>query len=128
MCRKAIFASIAIALGLLVLSHTRAGNKIFGLAELAWSKIGIKFNKAVPIDWEISRIDNEITKLDKDIKRHFDTLAEESVKSERMKKDVEVARTNLKDRLQVLEIMKRDLKANTQKIMYNDREYTRSQV
>jgi chromosome segregation ATPase len=129
MCRKAIFTSIAIALGLLVLSQTRVGSKVFGLAELAWNKIGIKVNKSVPIEWEIGRIDNEIAKLEKDIRKHFDVLAEEKVKVKNMQKEVELVRTNLKDRLRALEVMRTDLSDKTQKVIfYNDKEYTRSQV
>jgi len=128
MCKKAIFTSAAIALGLLVLSQTRVGNKVCGLAELAWGKIGSSMNKAVPIDVEISLIENEIRKLEGDVKKNFDALAQEMVAADSMKKEVETVRANLKDRLQALEIMRRDLKSNTQKIIYGEREYTRSQV
>jgi len=128
MCKKAIFTSAAVALALLVLSQTRVGNKMFGLAELAWNKIGSSMNKAVPIDVEISLIENEIRKLEGDVRKNFDNLAQEMVAAEAMKKEVDVVRANLKDREKALAMMRRDLKSDAQTITYDDREFTRAQL
>jgi len=127
MCKKAVFTTVAVALALLVLGQTRAGYKLFGLAELAWNKIGINANKSVPLDWEIARIENEITKIERDIKKNFDALAQEFVSTENLKKDVELVRANLKDREQPLKEMRRKLETDAQHISFANRDYNRSQ-
>jgi len=128
MCKKAIFTSAAVALGLLVLSQTRFGHKVTGLAELAWNKVSNCVSRSVPLDVEINLIENEIGKMDRDVKKNFDSLAQEMVAYEEMKKEVDLVRTNLQKRMQVLERMRRDLKNESAKIVYDNREVSRSQL
>jgi chromosome segregation ATPase len=128
MCKKAIFTVAAIALGLLVLGQTRLGHKVFGLAELAWSKIGCKVNNSVPLDWEISRIEKEIAKLEKEKAKHFDKLAQEVVAVEKMKRDVGNVRAELEKQKANLVQMRQDLNAKTEHIVYNGHAFPRSRV
>jgi len=128
MCKKAIFTTVAVALGLFVLSYTKFGYKMCGLAELAWNKAGTSVTKSVPLDWEISRIENEVTKLERDIKKNFDALAQEMVATENLKKNVETARTNLTTNEVKLKDMRVALDSKTQKISFDNRNYTKPEL
>jgi peptidoglycan hydrolase CwlO-like protein len=118
MCKKLGIASVALLAGLLVVTQTKVGQKIYGLGELAVNKLFCGANKQVPLDWEIDRIGAEVDKLDKDIAKNWDTLAAELVVVEKLKKDTEELRTNLNGRLAALERMNRDLKNGETEVVY----------
>jgi peptidoglycan hydrolase CwlO-like protein len=128
MCKKLGIASAALLVGLLVVTQTRVGQKLYGLGELAVGKVFNGASKQVPLDWDIDRIANEVDKLDKDIARNWDTLAPEMVVVENLKKELEELRTNLTDRLEALNRMNHDLKSGDTEVVYLGQKYQVSQL
>jgi DNA repair exonuclease SbcCD ATPase subunit len=128
MLKKLGIASAALLVGLLVVTQTRVGQKLYGLGELAVNKLFTCADKSIPLDVEIDRIASEVDKLDKDIVRSFDTLAVELRDVEKLKKDVEDLRTNLSGRLTALDRMNRDLKKGDTEIVYQGQTYPASRI
>lgn len=90
MCKKLCVTTLAVVIGLGLLSQTKVGRHIFSLGGLTWNKVANTVGDSVPLDVEIARINHEIDNLTSDISRSLNVLAQQRV-------DVEMLKTKVAD-------------------------------
>jgi chromosome segregation ATPase len=79
MCKKLCVTTLAVVIGLGLLSQTKVGRHIFSLGGLTWNKVSNAVGDSVPLDVEIARINHEIDNLSTDISKSLDILAKQKV-------------------------------------------------
>jgi hypothetical protein len=117
MLKKMFVASVAVAVGLFVLSHTRMAS----YGGTAWNKIRETTKNQVPVEFEIERIKHEIAQLTPDIKKNLSILASEIVAVEELKDQVTLAKTNLTKQRESVRLMKDALKDGTELVSWSGR-------
>jgi len=90
MCKKLCVTTLAVVIGLGLLSQTKVGRHLFSLGGLTWTKVANTVGDSVPLDVEIDRINHEINNLNSDISRSLNVLAQQKV-------DVEMLKTKVTD-------------------------------
>ena len=98
-------ASAAVCLGLLHLAG------LTSYTATAWNNVSKKVKGQVPIEFEIERLRHEVAQLVPDMKKNFNTIAEEMVAVENLQKDVTTTQANLKVQKQNLLTKTEDLKS-----------------
>jgi DNA repair exonuclease SbcCD ATPase subunit len=128
MWKKLGIVALIVVAGALLLGKTKAGQKVSSLAGLYWDKAGCCIDNSVSPEVEIQRLKRELSKRDKKIGDAISQLAAEDVKVKRTKKEIEVARANLKSQLEKIQVMKEDLKSGEQFIKYGENKYPAERV
>jgi chromosome segregation ATPase len=77
MCKKLCVTTLAVVIGLGLLSQTKVGRHIFSLGGLTWNNVSSAVGDSVPLDVEIARIGQEIENLNSDINHSYDILAKQ---------------------------------------------------
>jgi len=97
---KVGLGALAVVTGLVValLGFTKAG----GLAEVAWNKLGLAANQAVPIGVELDRLDLQVKNITDDIKFSTSALIKEEVATDRLREEVKDTKATLDKRLEEL--------------------------
>jgi len=97
---KVGLGALAVVTGLVValLGFTKAG----GLAEVAWNKLGLAANQAVPIGVELDRLDLQVKNITEDIKSSTSALIKEEVATDRLREEVKDTKATLDKRLEEL--------------------------
>lgn len=124
MCKKLFFAAVIAAVGLVVLGNTRVGS----YGGTAFKKIKQATQGQVPIEFEIERLQHELTQLVPDMKRNLNAVAEEIVQVQNLKDDLDKSRTALGEQKNRVFAMKESLKKGDQKISLGDRVYSAGRV
>jgi chromosome segregation ATPase len=106
MFKKLAIASLAVLAGLMIWHKTSVGSYL----NCAWKKAKATATNAVPLEWEIDRLREEVSNLVPDMKKQLSSIAEEKVAIDRLGKEIAVARTNLKDQEENIKTMRADLK------------------
>jgi chromosome segregation ATPase len=115
-------ASVAVCLGLLHLAG------LTSYTATAWSNVSKKVKGQVPIEFEIERLRHEVAQLVPDMKKHFNTIAEEMVAVENLQKEVTTTQANLKVQKQNILTMTKDLESGNRYIKYDGREYSAERI
>jgi peptidoglycan hydrolase CwlO-like protein len=115
-------ASVAVCLGLLHLAG------LTSYTATAWSNVSKKMRGQVPIEFEIERLRHEVAQLVPDMKKHFNTIAEEMVAVENLQKEVTTTQANLKVQKQNILTMTKDLESGNRYIKYDGREYSAERI
>jgi len=128
MLKKLGLTALVAVIGLGLISYTKAGRKAGSLVEYAWTKVVGKADQAVPLEWEIDRLGNEIEKLKGDISGSYKQLAKEIVEVDRISKDIKGTEKALTSRLDELKVMKKDLDSGATVLVYGGREFKADRV
>jgi peptidoglycan hydrolase CwlO-like protein len=115
-------ASAAVCLGLLHLAG------LTSYTATAWSNVSKKVKGQVPIEFEIERLRHEVAQLVPDMKKHFNTIAEEMVAVENLQKEVAVTQANLKSQKQNIITMTDDLASGNRFISYGGKSYPAEKI
>lgn len=115
-------ASAAVCLGLLHFAG------LTSYTATAWSNVSKKVKGQVPIEFEIERLRHEVAQLVPDMKKHFNTIAEEMVAVENLQKEVTTTQANLKVQKQNLLTMTEDLKSGDRYIKYDGKSYPAERI
>lgn len=124
MLRKIAFATLAVAAGLFVLSHTRLAS----YGGTAWKKVRESTKKQVPLEFEIDRIRHEVTQLVPDMQKNLSVLAEEIVAVQNLREDIDRTRVSLNNQKERIHAMKEELKRGSERVSYDGRSYSAHRV
>jgi chromosome segregation ATPase len=124
MLKKLLIAAVAVVVGLAVVHSTRLGSYF----RLNWHKATAWAQKQVPLETEVERLREEVSRLGRDSKTHFNAIAEEMVGVEKLEADVGRSRAGLEKLERSIQTMRTDLKAGDEFITYGDTKYSRKQV
>jgi len=124
MFRKIGFAIIVVAGGLFLLSNTR----IASYGGTAFKKVRQATQKQVPVEFEIERLQHELSQLIPDMKKSLTGVAEEIVAVENLKEDIDRVRVAQNDRKRNIFAMKEQLKNNTERVTLNNRTVSANRV
>jgi DNA repair exonuclease SbcCD ATPase subunit len=124
--KKVAFWTIAVAAGLLVagLAFPRLGSHIC----TAWNKVTHRLDNAVPADWEIARLHDELAKIEGDIKKAFGPIADQAVAVQNLQKDIKDGQARLDAQKQRIRTLRESLDQGTEKIVLGENKYTADQV
>ena len=75
MFKKIAIASVVVVAGLVLLAKTNLGS----YAHTAWKKAKIGVSEQVPLEFEIERVRDEVSKLTPDMDKNFNAIAHEMV-------------------------------------------------
>jgi chromosome segregation ATPase len=128
MCKKIGIATVAVVLGLALLGFTKAGHKLFSHCELAFTKAGVGVNNMVDLDWEIDRINQEISKLTDDVRKNFSVVASEEVAIERTRREVASIKTNLEKQKEGILLMKAKLESGADTVSIAGHDFPAARV
>jgi chromosome segregation ATPase len=115
-------ASVAVCLGLLHFAG------LTSYTATAWNNVSKKVKGQVPIEFEIERLRHEVAQLVPDMKKNFNTIAEEMVAVENLQKEVTTTQANLKVQKQNLLSMTEDLKSGDRYIKYAGQSYPAERI
>jgi len=123
---KVGLGALAVVTGLAValLGVTKFG----GLAQLAWDKLGVAVNEAVPLEVEIPRIAKEIDNLSLDIKTSTSAVIKEEVATDRLRDEVKETKATLEKRLDDLTKLKAALDSGASEIKIGTRNFSADTV
>ena len=124
MLKKIGFAALAVVAGLFILNSTHLG----AYAKTAWHKAKKTAKGQVPLEFQLDTARHEIAQLIPDMRKHIDSVAQETQAVRRLRESIEVTKTNLSAQKQRIFTMKEDLKKDSAKIFYNDRFYSADRV
>jgi len=124
MCKKIGILSLAVLAGVIVWNKTSMGS----YAKFAWHKVRGEVKNQMPLEWEIDRLRGEVTNLIPDMKRQFSKVAEEEVAIEKLRKEIEVARANLKERQEEICQMRQDVRLGKEYISYMSVKYSTEKI
>jgi hypothetical protein len=94
MCKKAVVFGFLALGALLVYKKTPVGSYINTLVSNGQRTV----KKMVPRQFEIDRVENEIEKLEGEVKALLGPIAEKQALADRLEREITTARANLKDR------------------------------
>jgi len=130
--KKFALRAVAVVVGLIVLNLAlRSVSPTLDLGShlcTALSKISRHAKDQVPLDWEIDRVRDEVSKIDNDISRARGPLARQLYEVEELKKDIGDHRARLDQEKKTLLTMKADVESGNQYIVYGDTRYPASRI
>jgi chromosome segregation ATPase len=91
MLKKLLIAVVAVAVGLTVVKSTKLGS----LMRVKWNDATAWCNKQIPVETEITRLRDEISRLGNDSKTHYSVIAEEMVKLDNLKREISEGESKL---------------------------------
>ncbi len=125
MLKKLLIAVVAVAVGLTVVKSTKVGS----LMRVKWNEAAAWCNKQIPVETEIARLRDEISRLGNDTKGHCQVIAEEMVAVDNLKREIGEAEAKLEKQKKKVTAM-RDALADggTQKVLLGEETFPRVRV
>jgi len=124
MCKKlALTAAILVGVAA-VLTFTRVGS----YSRTIWTEIKTSAQEQVPVEFEIKRLKEEVSKLIPDLRKNLSVVAEQMASVERLEKDIATRQANLDRNKAVLLKMAADLETSEISFIYEGKVYNRDQV
>jgi len=120
MVKKIVIVSLAVVAGLFLLSKTHLGS----YCSTAWHKVSQSVGSAVPMEFEIERIRNEIAQLDPEMRSQIKAIADEIVAVENLKKDVGDLRVSVSNQKDGLLALRKEVTSGTKTVSFKGREMT----
>jgi len=124
MMKKVGAVILGVVAAMWVLNCTRVGSYTC----TAWKQLREEASKQVSVEFELKRLKNEVAQLEPDINKNRSIVAEEIVAVEKLREDVDGARTKLVKQKDEMRRIVAELKSGTEKIVYNGREFSADRV
>jgi len=124
MCKKIGFAIAVVAGGLFLLSNTR----IASYGSTAFKKVRQATQKQVPVEFEIERLQHELSQLVPDMKKNLSTIAEEMVAVQNLRDNIDESRARMNDQKKTIFTLKEELKNNTERLTLGNRTFSASRA
>jgi chromosome segregation ATPase len=119
MLKKIGFAALAVVAGLFILNSTHMGS----YAKTAWHKVKKTAKGQVPLEFQLESARTEIAQLIPDMRKHIDSIAQETQVVRRLKEDITLTKANLAKQREHVFTLKEDLKKADVYVTYNDKRY-----
>jgi chromosome segregation ATPase len=94
----------------------------------AWNNINKRVKGTVPIEFQIEALRHDVAQLVPEMKKHFNTIAEEMVAVENLQKDVAQTQANLAKQKENILTMTKDLESGSRYIKYNGESYSADRI
>jgi chromosome segregation ATPase len=125
MLKKLLIAVVAVAVGLTVVKSTKVGS----LMRVKWNEATAWCNKQIPVETEIARLRDEISRLGNDTKTHYSVIAEEMVRIDNLKREISEGETKLTQQKKKVTALRDALNEGGNKLVsINDEKYPRVRV
>jgi len=125
MLKKLLIAVVAVAIGLTVVKSTKVGS----LMRVKWSEATAWCNKQIPVETEIARLRDEISRLGNDTKGHCQLVAEEMVQVDNLKREISEAEGKLAQQKKKVTAMRDALNEGGNKlVVLGEEKYARVRV
>jgi chromosome segregation ATPase len=125
MLKKLLIAVVAVAVGLTVVRSTKLGS----LMRVKWHDAAAWCNKQIPVETEIARLRDEISRLGNDSKTHYSAIAEEMVKLDNLKREISEGEIKLSQQKKKVTAFRDALAEGGNKLVsINDEKYPRVRV
>jgi chromosome segregation ATPase len=122
--KKCVVIGLIALGGLFLLKKTN----FCSYASTLWNKGSHAASRAIPRDFELARVRNEMSRIDGDIRAMLGPIAEKMVQVKRLEREIETARGNLKEDREQLTSLTQDVKAGVSPISYRGQELTTEQA
>ncbi len=109
MFRKLGIAALVVVAGLIAMNKL----DLLGYGRVALKKMKDEARGQIPPEMKIERLRDEIGRLGPDVDKHRGAIAAEQVEIEKLRKNITTARTNLKEREELIRTMRGELKNGT---------------
>lgn len=115
-----LFKKVAVAAAILIPAVTLLSycTKVGSYSSTAWNNFTVCASKQVPVEFEVSRLKNEISRLIPDLRKNLSAVAEEIVAVENMTKELNRTRQNLATMQANCREMHQKLKTGDSQIVY----------
>jgi chromosome segregation ATPase len=117
MCKKLVLAAVAIVVGSMVVKHTSVGS----LARVWWNDARQAVERQVPPETQIKRLEQEVNKIDADIKQNLSRLAQQEVETQKLDEDIASAKDSQAALKTEITALTKGLEANTQPVKFDTR-------
>jgi chromosome segregation ATPase len=97
-------------------------------ARTGWQKIKANAKHEVPLEFEIDRVRQEVSRLVPEMQKHLGTIANEMVVVENLKDELAVTRANLKQQKENILTMRKDLETGAASFSYDNRSFSAARV
>jgi len=124
MVKKIAIAALGVVVACAFLSHTKFGSYV----NTACDKVRNSANKAVPIEFEIARLRNEINQLTPDIKKNRSLQAEMMEAVESLRNEVATVRANIEQKKASMAKVTQDLENGETEFILHGRKFGRADV
>jgi len=122
--KKLVGLLVLVAVGVFLAKKTHLGQKIC----LLWGNVEEQIDSSISAKDQIKLIRREIDKMQGDIRKQLNPIAEEIAKKEKLEKDIEVAELRLQKQQGDILKMTEDLKSGTEYIVYGEKKYTSQRI
>ena len=117
MLKKIGFAALAVVAGLFILNSTHLGS----YAKTAWHKAKKTAKGQVPLEFQLESARTEIAQLIPDMRKHIDSIGQETGVVRRLKEEITLTKANLDKQREHIFTLKEDLKKGDVAVVYNDK-------
>ena len=125
MLKKLLIAVVAVAVGLAVVRSTKLGS----LMRVKWHDATAWCNKQIPVETEIARLRDEISRLGNDTRSHCQVIAEEMVQVDNLKREIGEGEAKLEKQKKKIAAMRDALNEGGNKlVVLGDDKYPRVRV
>jgi peptidoglycan hydrolase CwlO-like protein len=125
MLKKLLIAVVAVAVGLTVVRSTKLGS----LMRVKWNDATAWCNKQIPVETEIARLRDEISRLGNDTKSHCQVIAEEMVQVDNLKREISEGEAKLEKQKKKVTAMRDALNEGGNKlVVLGEEKYPRVRV
>jgi chromosome segregation ATPase len=125
MLKKLLIAVVAVAIGLTVVKSTKLGS----LMRVKWHDATAWCNKQIPVETEIARLRDEISRLGNDTKTHYSAIAEEMVQVDKLKREISDGEGKLAQQKKKVTAMRDALnEGGTQRVVLGEGTFPRARV
>jgi chromosome segregation ATPase len=127
MCKKLLIAAVAVFVGLMVIRKTEFGTYL----QNRFKEIRTSLKSQVPPEAKVRQLEEEIGKIDKDIRKHVSNLAGMEVEYKKLAKNVEGLKekqTSLKDDVSAMLKVLDGNDKTTKFVSFNGQDYRRGEL
>src|SRR5437868_13200249 len=97
-------------------------------ARTAWHKVKVTAKSEVPLEFDIDRVREDVSRLVPEMRNHLSVIAAEMVAVENLRDEVTLTRSKLNQQKENILTMRKDLDSGAKTVSYDGRSYSVSRV
>jgi hypothetical protein len=124
MCKKLLIAAVAVVVGLVLVKNTSVGS----YARVWWKNARACASRQVPVETEIERLRDELSRIGEDSTSHYRAIAQEMVAVQNLKEKIADHEIKLEGWKKNIITLKDDLASGNQSVSYGGTRYSRESI